>query len=92
MPTTAAAPQQTTQPDPQLGRSGRLLVLIRKLIDYGTALAATVRQRVAADPIFARTGFGTADLAVIFARIVHGLHLARALEARVLRRAAWLDQ
>ena len=92
MPTTAAAPQPTTQLDPQPSRSGRLLAFIRKLIDYGTALAATVRQRVASDPIFARTGFGTADLAVIFARIVHGLHLARALEARVLRRAAWLDQ
>ena len=92
MPATAAAPQPTTQPDPQPSRSGRLLSLIRKLIDYGTALAATVRQRVAADPIFARTGFGTADLAVIFARIVRGLHLAQALEARVLRRAAWLDQ
>ena len=62
MPTTAAAPQPTAQPDPQPSRSGRLLVLIRKLIDYGTALAATVRQRVTADPIFARTGFGTADL------------------------------
>ena len=88
----ATAPQSTSQPDPPPSRSGRLLSLIRKLIDYGTALAATVRQRVASDPIFARTGFGTADLAVIFARIVHGLHLARALEARVLRRAAWLDQ
>ena len=86
------APQPTTQPDPRPSRSGRLLSLIRKLIDYGTALAATVRQRVTSDPIFARTGFGTADLAVIFARIARGLHLAQALEARVLRRAAWLDQ
>ena len=49
----AAASQPTTQPDPQPSRSGRLLSLIRKLIDYGTALVATVRQRVAADPIFA---------------------------------------
>ena len=92
MSAPAAASQPTTQPDPQPSRSGRLLALIRKLIDYGTALAATVRQRVASDPIFARTGFGTADLAVIFARIARGLHLAQALEARVLRRAAWLDQ
>ena len=92
MSAAAAAPQPTTQPDPQPSRSGRLLSLIRKLIDYGTALVATVRQRVAADPIFATTGFGTADLAVIFARIARGLHLAQALEARVLRRAAWLDK
>ena len=88
----AAAPQPTTQPGPQPSRSGRLLSIIRKLIDYGTALAARVRQRIAADPSFARTSFGTADLAVIFARIARGLHLAQALEARVLRRAAWLDQ
>jgi hypothetical protein len=92
MSAAAAASQPTTQPDPQPSRSGRLLSLIRKLIDYGTALAATVRQRVAADPIFAASGFGTADLAVIFARIARGLHLAQALEARVLRRAAWLDK
>jgi hypothetical protein len=92
MSAAADASQPTTQPDPQPSRSGRLLSLIRKLIDYGTALAATVRQRVASDPIFARTGFGTADLAVIFARIARGLHLAQALEARVLHRAAWLDQ
>ena len=35
---------------------------------------------------------GTADLAVIFARITHGLLLAEALEARLLRRAAVLDK
>jgi hypothetical protein len=92
MPAAAAVSQPTTQPDLQPSRSGRLLSLIRKLIDYGTTLVATVRQRVASDPIFASTGFGTADLAVIFARIARGLHLAQALEARVLRRAAWLDK
>jgi hypothetical protein len=92
MSAATAAPQPAIQPDPQPSRSGRLLSLIRKLIDYGTALAATVRQRVAADPIFATTSFGTADLAVIFARIARGLQLAQALEARVFRRAASLDK
>lgn len=86
----AAAP--TTQPDTQPSRSGRLLALVRKLIDYGRELAATVRQRVAADAVFARTSFGTADLAVILARIARGLQLAQALEARVLSRAAALDK
>ncbi len=81
-----------TQPDIQPSRSGRLLAFIRKLIDYGRELAATVRQRVAAEPNFARTGFGTADLAAIIGRIARGLLLAQALEARVLRRAAWLDK
>ena len=52
MPPAAASPP-TNQPDPQPSRAGRLLSLVRKLIDYGTALAATVRQRVAADPSFA---------------------------------------
>jgi hypothetical protein len=86
---SAAAP---TQPDTQPSRSGRLLALVRKLIEYGKELAATVRQRVAAEPTFARTSFGTADLAVIFNRIAHALLLAQALETRVLRRAAWLDK
>ncbi len=80
------------QPDTQPTRSGRLLALVRKLIDYGKELAATVRQRVASDPVFARASFGTADLAVIFARIARGLRLALALEERVLRRAAALDK
>ena len=71
---------------------GRLLALVRKLIDYGRELAATVRQRITSDPVFARTSFGTADLAVIFARIARGLLLAQALEERVVRRAAWLDK
>jgi hypothetical protein len=73
-------------------RSERLLALVRKLIDYGRELAATFRQRVASDAGFAKTHFGTADLAVIFARIARGLLLARALEARVLNRAVALDE
>jgi hypothetical protein len=73
-------------------RSSCLLALVRKLIDYGRDLAATVRQRVAAEPSFVRTCFGTADLAVIFARITRGLLLAQALEERVLRRAATFDK
>ena len=87
---SAAAP--TTEPDSQPSRSGRLLALIRKLIDYGRELGAAVRQRVASDADFARRSFGTADMVVIFARITRGLLLAQALEARVLRRAALLDK
>src|SRR5271166_544007 len=81
-----------TRPDDQPSRSGRLLALVRKLIDYGRELAATVRQRVTSDSGFARSRFGTADLGVIFARIARGLQLAQALEARVLSRAAALDK
>ena len=51
MPPAAASPP-TTQPDPQPSRAGRLLALVRKLIDYGKELVATIRERVVADPIF----------------------------------------
>jgi hypothetical protein len=60
----AQAPTPTTEPS----RSGRLLNLVRKLIDYGGELAATIRQRTATDPIFAIACFGTTDLALILAR------------------------
>jgi hypothetical protein len=84
----SAAPETpTTEPS----CSGRLLDLVRKLIDYGRGLAATIRQRTATDPYFVKACFGTTDLALIFASIVRGLLLASELEARVLRCAAQLD-
>src|SRR5271169_4753178 len=87
MSAAAQAPTPTTEPS----RSGRLLGLVRKLIDYGRELAATIRQRTAAEPLFAKVRFGTSDLALILARIARGLLLADALEARVLQRATHLD-
>ena len=87
MSAAAETPAPTTEPS----RSGRLLGLVRKLIDYGRELVATIRQRTAAEPLFAMVRFGTTDLALIFTRIARGLLLADALEARVLRRAAHLD-
>jgi hypothetical protein len=65
-----------------------LLDLVRRLIDYGKDLAATLQQRVTDDPFFARCAFGTRDLAVILARITRGLHCANALEARLVPLAA----
>ena len=76
----------TTVPE----RVGRLLVLVRWLITYGTHLAAALRQDVAA-PRFrlaVQTRFGTADFARILARIASGLRLALALEARLDAQAA----
>jgi hypothetical protein len=87
MSAAAEAPVPTAQPS----RSDRLLGLVRKLIDYGRELAATIRQRTAAEPNFAWCCFGTTDLALILARITRGLLRANALEARVLQRAAHLD-
>jgi hypothetical protein len=86
-----SAATEALTPTTEPSRSGRLLDLVRKLIDYGRELAATIRQRVATDPIFAKARFGTTDLAAIFARVARGLLLAEALEARVLRGAAQLD-
>jgi hypothetical protein len=70
-------------------RLGRVLSLVRKLIDYGRQLAGTVQQRASAPgfALFARP-FGTADLAAILARITNGLRRAAALEARLCQRAA----
>ena len=81
----------TAEPPPP-SRSGRLLGLVRKLIDYGRHLAATLRQRTQADDTadLART-FGTADLVLILARIAQGLHRALLLEDRIARTAARLD-
>jgi hypothetical protein len=68
---------------------GRVLGVLRKLIDIGRQLAGAVQQRAAAPgfALFARR-FGTADLATIIARITNGLRLAAALDARLCQRAA----
>jgi hypothetical protein len=87
-------PTPTTEPDPSRActdtptRLGRVLSLVRKLIDYGKKLADTVQQRARTPGLacFA-TPFGTADLAFILARITNGLRRAAMLEARLCRRA-----
>jgi len=87
MSAAANAPDPPTQPS----RSARLLGLVRRLIDYGKELAATIRERIVADPISVRCGFGTVDVGLILARIARGLHRANALEARLLSKAHRLD-
>ena len=95
MSAAAEASAPTTAPDAHRADGdvpaaiGRVLSLVRKLIDYGRQLAATVQQRAAAPGFvqFARP-FGTADLGVILARITCGLRRAAALEARLCRHAA----
>jgi len=68
--------------------TGRLLSLVRKLIDYGKELAATLQQRTAAPNLAAITRpFGKIDIALILARITQGLHRAAALEVRLTDRA-----
>jgi hypothetical protein len=88
MSATATAPASTTEPS----RAGRLLSLVRKLIDYGKELAATLRQgSPTTDVVAAMLRFGTRDIALILARITCGLQRADALEARLVRNAARLD-
>jgi hypothetical protein len=90
---TTSAP--TTAPDPNQAGAGkpsrveRLLNLIHKLIDYGKELATTLRQQSTTIDLAAITRpFGTRDITLILARITRGLHLANALEARLVEGAA----
>ncbi len=87
MSDAASTPFPTTEPS----RSGRLLGLVRKLIEYGRELATTIRRRAFTEPDFVTSRFGTTQVALILACISRGLHRAEALEARVVRNAARLD-
>lgn len=91
----AAATAPATQPDPNRAgagipsRIGRLLCLVRGLIDYGKELAGAIQQRGAVPhAALVTNAFGTHDIAQILAHITRGLHRAAALEARLDRRAA----
>jgi len=89
---TAALPND---PDPPLdpvpasapvpARTGRVLDVLRKLMDYGKCLAVTLHRRTdPAIPGIAARHFGTLNIALILMRIVRGLRLAAALEARLV--------
>jgi hypothetical protein len=82
-----AADRALTQP-----RAGRVLSLLRKLIEYGQELARTVQARAAAGTLFTvALQFGILDIALILARITRGLLLANALEARLASRPVRQD-
>jgi hypothetical protein len=94
-PPTASVPAD--RPDPHQDRpatdtdgptsTGRLLRLVRALIDYGRQLAVTLQQRTATTNLTDITrNFGTIDIGEILARITRGLLRAAALEARLGRR------
>ena len=89
--TTAALsnpPDQARDPAagnaPAPSRTGRLLGLLQKLIDYGWGLAYALQNTTAAAPGAVTTQFGNLPIMLILARIVRGLRLAAALEARLL--------
>ena len=81
-----------TAPASQPSRSAGLLSLVRKLVCYGTFLAATLRQHGLGDhPAIQGRLFGTTNVTLILARIARGLLRAAALEARLQCSAARLD-
>jgi len=99
MPSPPQAAAQTNLPEPHQdraaagadapSRTGRLLGLVRKLIDCGKELASTLQQRTAATNLATITrNFGTFDIASIVAHITRALHRAAALEIRLLSRVA----
>jgi hypothetical protein len=96
-PPTAVA--HTNRPDPHQdrpavgvdapSRTGRLLTLIRTLIDYGRQLANTLQQHTSVTNLADVTRhFGTVDIGEILARIARGLLRAAALETRLSSRLA----
>lgn len=86
-PRPNAAPEAASGPQDQgVKPAGRLLGLVRRMLDYGRELVASLKQqntRVAHVHV-ART-FGTFDLALIIARITRGLMIAGCLEDRLVR-------
>ena len=82
----------TSSPPPtdKLTPSGRLLSLVRKLIDYGKQVGAALTQ-CTADLASVTRDFGTKDIALILGRIRCGLERANLLEARIIQEAASLD-
>jgi hypothetical protein len=79
MPDAASisAPPQQSDPNPAAtdkpSRAGRLLSLVRKLIDYAKELAVTFQQRGATDPGLATYRFRTSDIRQILGCIARGL-------------------
>ena len=82
----------TTADLPPPSRSGRLLSLVRSLIEYGKELTATLRQGALPSGMttLARA-FGTSDLPLILARIAQGLLRAGLLQEKITRTADRLD-
>ena len=90
------AAERNSEPGPQdqgQDRRGHLLGLVRRILDYGRDLMASLQHQNASTPSpRVAWAFGTIDLAVIIARITRGLLIARALEARLVRQPPTQEQ
>jgi hypothetical protein len=92
-PSVAPSNRPDPTPDPAQAnapaatRNGRLLGLLRKLVNYGNQLLNTLLQRPAVETLVMLVlPFGTRNLAVIVKRIARALLIAHALEDRLVRR------
>lgn len=85
-PLTAETGAASGPKDQARNRYGRLLGLVRRIIDHGRDLVATLKRQNTPSPSedVARR-FGTFNLALIIARITRGLAIAAGLETRLLR-------
>ena len=92
---SAVATAPASHPDPaaadQPSHVGRLLTLVRKLIDYGRQLTTALHQRSFASSAAATSAFASGDVALILARINRALQRANALEAGLVRGTARLE-
>ena len=93
---SAPASTSTPQPQPPIAdhpsRVGRLLSLVRKLIDYGRQLATSLQQSTfAASAAAATSAFASRDVALILARITRALQRATALEVGLVSGTACLE-
>ena len=85
-PLTAETGAASGPQDQGRNRYGRLLGLVRRIIDHGRELVATMKRQNTPSPSgeVARR-FGTFNLTLIIARITRGLAIAAGLESRLLR-------
>jgi hypothetical protein len=89
MPAEPAIVDHPMPPDPRDHDGTRLLGLVRKLIDYGRGIIATLQGRnTPTPPLDIARRFGSLNLALIIARITRGLMIATALQERLRRRPA----
>ncbi len=85
-PTTAEPAADPGPQDQGETKRGRLLGLVRRILDYGRDLVATLqRQNTPTPGMEVARRFGTFNLALIIARITRGLALAARLELRLGR-------
>ena len=89
MSAAQATADRAKDPAPRDPERGRLLGLVRKLIDFGRDLMAAMHERdtPVVPPAAIAFRFGSLNVALIIARITRGILLATALEARLLRPA-----